>query len=81
MEKIEMAYNDPYFSGLPKGSLERFYLDQVFTSAAVVKHPRDKILLLDSNYNYSLPVMKHIDQNSKLLYIFIIIICFFIEGL
>ncbi|KQB35984.1 hypothetical protein [Acidiplasma aeolicum] len=64
LEKIEMAYNDPYFSGLPKGSLERFYLDQVFTSAAVVKHPRDKILLLDSNYNYSLPVMKHIDQKK-----------------
>ena len=71
LEKIEMAYDDPYFSGLPKGSLERFYLDQVFTSAAVVKYPRDKILLLDSNYNFSLPVMKYIDnkQFKKLVHI------------
>lgn len=64
LEKIELAHDDIFFSGLQKGSLERFYLDQVFISAAVVKVPKDKILLLDSNYNFSLPVMRHIDTDQ-----------------
>lgn len=62
LEKIELAGNDPYFSKLKQGSLERFFLDQVFVSAAVIKYPKNEILLLNSNYNYSLPVMKSVNN-------------------
>lgn len=62
--KIELAHNDQYFSTLKPGSLERFFLDQVFVSAAVVKYPKNEILLLNNNYNYSLTVMKSVNNSQ-----------------
>ena len=62
LEKIEQAHDDEYFSSLRSGSMERFFLDQVFVSAVIIKHPRDRILLLNSNYNLSLPVVRSIKK-------------------
>jgi hypothetical protein len=64
LTNIELAFKDDYFSNLKHGSLERFFLDQVFVSAAVVKHSKDEILLLDTDYNFSLPLTKKIDSEQ-----------------
>lgn len=64
LNKIEEAYNNYYFSNLNPGSLERFYLDQAFISAVVLKHNRNTVLTLSDNYNYSLPLFKNI-SNKK----------------
>lgn len=52
LEVAERAARDGYFTSLPRGSLERFYLDQALLTATIVKVGAEHVRILGDKYNF-----------------------------